>query len=92
MSYGEYRQYLREGGGVAQRPDVMLQAGRKAQTVQQPLSGLLQQAGFLVRGAHWGHLGATGADPLQVVEEGGVLLKAMAERPAEVECSLSAKT
>ena len=88
----ESRQYLREGEGVARSLDVMLQAGRKAQTVQQPLSGFLQQAGCLVRGAHWGHLGARGGDHLQVVEEGGVLLKAMAERPAELECSQSAKT
>ena len=69
---------------------VMLQAERKAQRVQQPLSGFPQQAGFLVKGVHWGHLGAKVGHPLQAVKEGGDLLKAMAERPAEVECSQSA--
>ena len=44
--------YLQEEEGVAWNLFVMLQAGRKAQRVQQLLSGFPLQAGFLVRGVH----------------------------------------
>lgn len=61
---------------------VLLQTGQKAQTSRQWPSEAPQQAALLARGVHWGHLQAMGVDPRLVVEEGGALLMAMAERPA----------
>lgn len=77
------REYLQEEGEVAWSLFVTLQIGGKPQTGQQwPNGAPQQQAGSLARGAHWGHLGAMGVDPRLVVKGGGVLLMAMAERPA----------